>query len=805
MISGTRFNYGRCIRQSTFISFPIRNSSITNGTEITSRVTRILVRPRLATLPEAGGGFHQFRELSTRKTPKGNEKSKSAGGGSSKIDSSSGTSNTRSCTSSKDKLSTTAPVVNLATSRPVSSKSNAEESSRVNKSDTHVNIDNIPDYKHSKTPPRQELEALQSLVDELLLTNSVNTKREILTRHLEQAPLLAWIYDPLRQFNVTSSGVMNYAQLRPHLIHASMNAATETKMAKTATFHSEFTGKQGEEAIANGQGYDTLPALLNALSTRAIVGHAALDAIIFFMGRFCSNRVNSFDRDNSRSNVSDDNPMEQLFNTQLSKLFLKILDKNLKTGCNVNLIREVCPTLISGFHTSLSQSLSGLEDARKLFKSSESEIDTSTASTRTSKKKSRVKDDAGWFASRKLDGVRCLTRVDRLTGGIESLSRNGRSFENLTSIQEALRYFMSSHNEIQNSDGTHDPRSWDQFFKRALDFGESEKKETLPEALYLDGEVCIFEGEPLPEFNAQAEKGDLESEGVVTIGGGDEGFGRENFLRSVSFAKRGLAKEEQNDDGKANNNVRLDKDSVKSEIDSIESATPVYCMFDCLTETEFKDRKGARPFSKRVRGMAAAFSLEDAAKNDTLTSHALAIKILKQTKIESVAQLEKMIALSADRGWEGIILRKDVGYEGKRSRNMLKIKKFHDAEFIVQEAMVGSMRVSLHGQFEERDNVLTNVVVLHRGNKVRVGSGFSMEDRIRFGKDPSLIIGKTITVQYFEESQSMVASGGGQDGTVTTLNKGEEASDGANEGAEGVWSLRFPTVKAIYEDGPRQI
>ena len=130
------------------------------------------------------------------------------------------------------------------------------------------------------------------------------------------------------------------------------------------------------------------------------------------------------------------------------------------------------------------------------------------------------------------------------------------------------------------------------------------------------------------------------------------------------------------------------------------------------------------------------------------------------------------------------------------SRNLLKIKQFQDAEFKVEEVMVGRMRLPFQGEFQERDNVLTSVVVLHRGNRVGVGSGFSIEDRIRFGQDPSLIIGKTITVQYFEESK-------------TSLNNSATDSNSQKNGATGsedaVWSLRFPTVKAIYESGPRQL
>jgi DNA ligase-1 len=47
-----------------------------------------------------------------------------------------------------------------------------------------------------------------------------------------------------------------------------------------------------------------------------------------------------------------------------------------------------------------------------------------------------------------------------------------------------------------------------------------------------------------------------------------------------------------------------------------------------------------------------------------------------------------------------------------------------------------------------------------------------MEQRKEFYEDPTKIIGKTVTVAYFEETQ--------------------------NE--QGLYSLRFPVVKAIYDE-----
>ena len=66
---------------------------------------------------------------------------------------------------------------------------------------------------------------------------------------------------------------------------------------------------------------------------------------------------------------------------------------------------------------------------------------------------------------------------------------------------------------------------------------------------------------------------------------------------------------------------------------------------------------------------------------------------------------------------------------------------------------------------------MRHVVIEHKGYRVDVGSGFSVEQRRQYYRNPEAILGKQITVQYFEETANM----------------------------NGGISLRFPTVKAIYE------
>jgi DNA ligase-1 len=125
--------------------------------------------------------------------------------------------------------------------------------------------------------------------------------------------------------------------------------------------------------------------------------------------------------------------------------------------------------------------------------------------------------------------------------------------------------------------------------------------------------------------------------------------------------------------------------------------------------------------------------------------------------------------MASDGNWEGFMLRKDVVYEGKRTKNLLKVKTFHDAEYTVTGVDYGPMSVVRNGK-EVQETMLSQVWINHKGHEVKVGSGFNQEQRIKYMTEN--IIGKTITVQYFEETKN----------------------------DKGGISLRFPTVKHIYEN-----
>lgn len=355
--------------------------------------------------------------------------------------------------------------------------------------------------------------------------------------------------------------------------------------------------------------YVDLFQLLNDLRDRKITGHTAIQAVNDFAYEFESYK----------------------------DLIYKIVGKDLEIRMGDSLINKVIPGLIPTFDCALA---ANFEDV---------EVDFNNQS---------------WYASRKLDGCRCLAHIDK-TGNVTLWSRQGNQFETLSKVEEAV------------------------------------KKLGLTNAV-LDGEICLV----------------------------DE-HGNEDF--------QGIMKQ------------------IRRKNHTIEN--PKYLIFDLLTMKEFTEKKGSVKYSTRFEALCS------------LKLDKLYLDVVDQVLVNSGTDFLQLMSESDTRGWEGLILRNNTGYEGKRGKNMLKCKSFKDAEYTVVGYEVGPFRMIENGR-EITKEVLSNVIIQHKGNEVSVGSGFTIEEREHFAANPSEIVGKVITVKYFQESQNQ----------------------------QGKWSLRFPTVKVIHGD-----
>jgi DNA ligase-1 len=68
-----------------------------------------------------------------------------------------------------------------------------------------------------------------------------------------------------------------------------------------------------------------------------------------------------------------------------------------------------------------------------------------------------------------------------------------------------------------------------------------------------------------------------------------------------------------------------------------------------------------------------------------------------------------------------------------------KCKKWQDAEYTVVDVENSRMRLAVNGVYGEYD-AMANIWIEHKGVRVSVGSGFTTDQRIQFGKNPDLIV-----------------------------------------------------------------
>ena len=361
--------------------------------------------------------------------------------------------------------------------------------------------------------------------------------------------------------------------------------------------------------------YDNLFYILDDLSERRITGHDGISALNGFIEK----------------------------NKEWAEIIYDVIDRNLKTRATDTLINSVFPGTVPTFDVALAEKFDG----------NEKKVDW------TSKR---------WWASRKLDGVRCITIIDE-DGGIKFFSRGGNEFLTLSVLAQDIK-------------------------KLGL------------KSKVLDGEICLM----LP--------------------GGLEDF-------------QGIIKQISRKDHTIQN--------------------PKYHVFDFLELDEFVNKQGDVSLSARLILL------------NSIVNGLTYAEPLPQIQIGCKEEFDKIVADAAELGYEGVMLRKDVGYEGKRSKNLLKVKKMHDAEYLVVGTENSINRIIVNGA-EIEEEMLSSVFIEHKGNKVNVGSGFTIPQRQHYFKNPEEIIGKTITVQYFEESQDQT----------------------------GAFSLRFPVFKGIYEGEKRE-
>jgi DNA ligase-1 len=224
--------------------------------------------------------------------------------------------------------------------------------------------------------PIDQLESLYSL--STLVNNTPKTleKHALLKKYPASHSTLKRIYDPHLRHYLSAKLVINYLEAHPEL-------------AKTKSL------------------YNNLDDLLDALSSRAITGYTAREAVASFYTTYCKT-------------------------LEHQNIFWRVIDRNLKMGVSVKTI----------YHQLSNNTSGALNNA--------SNISVALASTTSNKKKDPFDltlDD--WYVSQKLDGIRCVAIVrpkqnNQSQHDIQFYSRTGRPFTSLHKVQVDIEKRLDS-------------------------------------------------------------------------------------------------------------------------------------------------------------------------------------------------------------------------------------------------------------------------------------------------------------------------------------------------------------------------
>ena len=197
--------------------------------------------------------------------------------------------------------------------------------------------------------------------------------------------------------------------------------------------------------------------------------------------------------------------------------------------------------------------------------------------------------------------------------------------------------------------------------------------------------------------------------------------------------------------------IAMSKDNDKSELKLV--------VFDIFPLDEFWNGKSKDSYSKRKKQL---LELDEKIK-ELGTDNIEIVQMCYEGYDHS--EIWKWLDYAEQHDWEGVILNLDTQYECKRTKNLIKVKKFYtyDLEVIGVEEGTGRNK-----------GTLGSLIVKYKNNIVHVGSGFTDDERTYYWNNQGEIIGRVIEVKYKE---------------ITTDKK------------TGLESLQFPVYVGLREVG----
>lgn len=183
-----------------------------------------------------------------------------------------------------------------------------------------------------------------------------------------------------------------------------------------------------------------------------------------------------------------------------------------------------------------------------------------------------------------------------------------------------------------------------------------------------------------------------------------------------------------------------------------------YRVFDAMHIDEWREQNCTHTYELRRELLHGLFKFPMAP-----ISHIELLPILY--KGDDTSKVQELLDKVVSEGGEGVMINLlDSTYKFTRCWDIMKVKKFQSLDLEVIDLEEGSGRLV---------GTLGAILVRYKGgNVVRVGSGFSDEERALYWSQPDLILHKVVEIKYFESTRN----------------------------ADGQESLRFPTWVSNIRD-----
>ena len=189
------------------------------------------------------------------------------------------------------------------------------------------------------------------------------------------------------------------------------------------------------------------------------------------------------------------------------------------------------------------------------------------------------------------------------------------------------------------------------------------------------------------------------------------------------------------DKGDLSDNEAFRKATGIINSDDVDKTTICYTIFDVINAPEFEADQCVMTYKARRTTLEAVSGLLPS------DCHVRVLPVLymgtDQSKIDEL--LDQMVAEDK----EGLIVNLDVPYQRKRHRGILKVKRFYTMDLPIIGWERGTGRLS---------ETLGAFVLEYKGAEVKVGSGFTNEQRAHFWEHREELLGTLCEVKYKEIS-----------------------------------------------------